>query len=83
MEMNIKDAPWTSCVCKAKGSIFVEAYLVKKVSALMSPDGKEHIVPVSVLLCKSCGKVPPFFASQMPGLPDDSIAKEYEEDNLA
>lgn len=30
---------------------------IKKVSSLISPDGKEHILPYDVLICHKCGKI--------------------------
>jgi hypothetical protein len=41
--------------CKEK--IFVQAFLIKKISALMSPTGEEALVPVQVFQCKGCGHI--------------------------
>ncbi len=37
---------------------FTPAFFLKKISALVSPTGKESIVPIQVFTCGSCGKVP-------------------------
>ena len=37
---------------------FTPAFFLKKLSALVSPTGKESIVPIQVFTCGSCGKVP-------------------------
>ena len=36
---------------------FIQAFFLKKVSALVSPTGKEAIVPIQVFSCGNCGKV--------------------------
>ena len=44
--------------CDECGSTtFRPAFLLRKVSALMSPSGKETIVPIQVFACDSCGHV--------------------------
>ena len=37
---------------------FIQAFFLKKVSALMSPTGKEAIIPVQVFSCGNCGTIP-------------------------
>ena len=37
---------------------FIPAFFLKKISALMSPTGKEAIVPIQVYSCGTCGVVP-------------------------
>ena len=37
---------------------FTPAFFLKKISALLSPTGKESIVPIQVFTCGSCGVVP-------------------------
>jgi hypothetical protein len=71
--IDINTIPWLSCKC---GSVFFEStVMVKKVSQLISPTGREEIVPVDMIICRSCGKVPGFFASRVPSLPEEMIAK--------
>ena len=36
---------------------FVPAFIIKQVSALMSPTGKETLVPVQLFKCSKCGHV--------------------------
>jgi len=63
---NALDIVCEECGCKT----FVEVAFVKKVSALVSPTGKEAIVPVGTFACSSCGHVnkefDPFAAQQQP-----------------
>jgi len=36
---------------------FRSAFLLRKVSALLSPNGKEAVIPIQVFACDSCGHV--------------------------
>ena len=46
-------------VCEECGNAsFIQAFFLKKVSALVSPTGKEAIVPMQVFSCGNCGAVP-------------------------
>jgi len=36
---------------------FVPAFIIKQVSALMSPTGKETLVPIQLFKCSKCGHV--------------------------
>ena len=38
--------------------LFITSFVLKKISALMSPNGQEGIVPLQVYSCGNCGKVP-------------------------
>ena len=46
-------------VCEECGNAsFIQAFFLKKVSALVSPTGKEAIVPMQVFSCGNCGTIP-------------------------
>ena len=46
-------------VCDECGNAsFIQAFFLKKVSALVSPTGKEAIVPMQVFSCGNCGAIP-------------------------
>ena len=46
-------------VCDECGNAsFIQAFFLKKVSALVSPTGKEAIVPIQVFSCGTCGAIP-------------------------
>ncbi len=47
------DIACEQCACKT----FVEVAFVKKISALLSPNGKETVVPVGTFACSACGHV--------------------------
>ena len=49
-------------VCEECGNyLFIMSYVIKKVSAIMSPTGQDVIAPVQVYSCGNCGVVPKFF----------------------
>jgi hypothetical protein len=55
MSLNIKleDLQAVSCK-KCRGEIFQQAVFVRKISAIISPDGKEKSVSIPVLVCLNC-----------------------------
>ena len=55
-------------------SLFIESYVLKRVSAIVSPTGQEAIVPIQVYSCDGCSKVPKLFL-EGSGLEEES--KEY------
>ena len=42
---------------KCESDVFQPAFLLRKVSALVSPTGKETVVPVQLFACIKCGHV--------------------------
>ena len=38
--------------------LFINSYVIKRISAIMSPNGQEGLIPVQVYSCGNCGKVP-------------------------
>jgi len=44
--------------CDCGGMVFESAIVLKKISAIVSPSGKEEMYPLEILVCKKCGKVP-------------------------
>ena len=46
-------------VCpKCGGKLFKEVVALKKLSALLSPTGKEENIPIPFYVCAACGEVP-------------------------
>jgi len=43
---------------KCSNYLFITSYVLKKISALISPNGQEGIVPIQVYSCGNCGHVP-------------------------
>ena len=42
---------------KCENQTFKQTLLLRKVSALVSPDGQEQYVPIAVFACEKCGHV--------------------------
>ena len=56
----IKNASGVSC--DECGNItFKEVLTFKKISAILSPTGKEEVVPMPIVACEKCGKVSSIF----------------------
>jgi hypothetical protein len=70
IKINLGDMPWVSC---GGNYLFETVMMFKRVSPIVSPSGREEMVPVEVMLCKACGKVPQFMAERIPGLPAELI----------
>ena len=43
-------------VCPCGNGIFENIFILKKISALQSHTGKEEVIPISLMVCRSCGK---------------------------
>ena len=37
-------------------NIFVQAFVIKRLSAVQSPDGKTKVIPVPIFICSKCGE---------------------------
>jgi hypothetical protein len=56
--VNVDLSAATDVVCeKCECNTFREVAFIKKVSALISPTGKEAMVPIGTFACSSCGHV--------------------------
>ena len=56
--INVKLEQTDKMTCNECGvATFTPVFLLRKVSALMSPSGKETIFPIQVFACSSCGHV--------------------------
>lgn len=40
---------------------FEMKYLIKKISALLSPTGEDVVIPIQVFACNACGAIPDDF----------------------
>jgi uncharacterized Zn finger protein len=58
MEERLDISKTTPIQCEAcGGSTFKQTLLLRKLSALLSPNGQETIVPMQVFACEKCGHV--------------------------
>jgi hypothetical protein len=61
-------------LCDCGGMIFSEKLFFKKISAIISPDGREQMAPMPIMVCETCGKVPSIFDAN-DVLPEEIKAK--------
>jgi hypothetical protein len=68
-QMEIAKSPWHGC--EGKNFAFDTAVMYKRISPLISPTGQEEFVAAEIVICKTCGKIPPFFAEKMGSIPEE------------
>ena len=62
-QMNIDMSQTSEMKCdKCENNTFKQTMMLRKVSAIVSPNGKETIIPVGVFACESCNNVNEEFA---------------------
>jgi len=66
----VKQAKVFECTCG--GKMFSEKMIIKKLSSLLSPTGREEMFPMNLLVCDSCGLVPKELD------PDNMIPEEFK-----
>lgn len=61
-QFNIDFNQTTEVTCEECGhNHFEQVYMMRKVSALLSPTGEASLVPISAFACTKCGHVNPEF----------------------
>ena len=58
VQVDLKDAETMTCQ-ECNNKIFIQGYVIKKLSAIISPTGQEVIAPIQVFNCGSCGELLP------------------------
>ena len=61
VQVDLKDAETMTCQ-QCDNKIFIQGYVIKKLSAIISPTGQEVIAPIQVFNCGSCGELLPLGA---------------------
>lgn len=57
-KFNVNESNTTAVVCENCGCpVFVEGLMLRKLSILLSPTGKEENIPVPVLICHDCKSI--------------------------
>ena len=57
-QMKVDLSQTTAVSCEAcKNDTFIPAFKMRKLSALLSPHGKETMVPMQVFACAKCGNI--------------------------
>tara|TARA_Y100000034_G_scaffold39394_1_gene48591 strand:+ start:1418 stop:1663 length:246 start_codon:yes stop_codon:yes gene_type:complete len=57
VQVDLSDADTMKCE-DCGNSVFIPAYFIKRLSPIVSPTGKEALIPIQVYSCGNCGKVP-------------------------
>ena len=58
MQMNVDFSQTTAEVCeKCENDTFQQVYRMRKLSALLSPAGKETMIPIQVFACAKCNHI--------------------------
>ena len=68
--VDLKKAETMKCE-QCESSLFSVSYIIKRISAIVSPTGQEAIVPIQVYSCDGCSKVPKLFL-EGAGLEEES-----------
>ena len=58
VQVDLQEAETMTCQ-ECNNKIFIQGYVIKKISAIMSPTGEEVIAPVQVFNCGNCGEILP------------------------
>ena len=58
VQVDLKDAETMTCQ-QCDNKIFLQGYVIKRLSAIISPTGQEVIAPIQVFNCGSCGELLP------------------------
>ena len=57
-QMNVDISQTVAVSCEAcKHDVFIPAFKMRKMSALLSPHGKETMIPMQVFACAKCGYI--------------------------
>ena len=57
-QMKVDISQTTPVVCEeCKNDTFIPAFKMRKMSALLSPHGKETMIPMQVFACAKCGHI--------------------------
>ena len=58
VQVDLSDADTMKCQ-SCENPVFIQGYIIKKISAILSPTGKEFIAPIQVFNCGNCGEMLP------------------------
>lgn len=57
-QMNIDMSQTTAEVCeKCENDTFIQVFMMRRLSALLSPAGQESMIPIQAFACAKCGHV--------------------------
>ena len=56
VQVDLRDAETIKC-SDCNNYLFITSFILKKLSAIVSPNGQEALIPVQVYSCGNCGQV--------------------------
>ena len=56
VQVDLRKAETIKCK-KCSNYIFIQSFVLKRLSAILSPTGEEALIPVQVYSCGNCGEV--------------------------
>lgn len=75
--INIDLSQTSEIVCSECGNqTFIQSFYIRRLSAILSPNGQESLIPIPVFECSSCGNINAEFK---PKLTDTDINAEDTE----
>ncbi len=57
VQVDLNEAETMKCE-KCTNYLFIQSFVLKRISALVSPTGEEGLIPIQVYSCGNCGHVP-------------------------
>ena len=75
VKVDLKDAETIKCK-SCNNYLFITSFILKRLSALVSPNGQEALIPVQVYSCGNCGEV-------AEGMLEGSGIEKPKEDSLS
>ena len=56
VQVDLRDAETIKC-SSCNNYLFITSFILKRLSAIVSPNGQEALIPVQVYSCGNCGQV--------------------------
>ena len=75
VQVDLRDADTIKC-SDCNNYLFITSFILKRLSAIVSPNGQEALIPVQVYSCGNCGKVAEGF------LEGSGLEEETESDSF-
>ena len=66
VQVDLNEAETMKCE-DCGNSVFIPAFFLKRLSPIVSPTGKEALIPIQVYSCGNCGKVPDKLMQEVDG----------------
>ncbi len=76
VRVDLKDAETIKCK-SCNNYLFITSFILKRLSALVSPNGQEALIPVQVYSCGNCGEAAEGF------LEGSGIEEEVKQNSLS